>query len=116
MASINGLIVVVKMGKKYLGKGGTIVNDIHDALLIDALRNGRFTGADDTLKKFNIDPEQFKKVTYVELAPSFDEMRYYAHEYPGHFENINYSTIRDLAYCRHTLREYIDAKNNHTEL
>ena len=107
MASAAGKICVIKVDGKYLGIKG-VVSEIEDARLINIVENGRFTEAKPTAKKYGLDVSKFKKISFEEVAPSFEEQYGYPQDYSGKFKGLSYNFIRKLCSCGNTIRDGLE--------
>lgn len=107
MASANGKIVVIVLDDKYMGKNG-VVSDIKDAILIDVVRNGRFTSAQDTAKKYGINTSEFKELSFRRIVPPYEEQYYYPQDYSGHYQGLSYEAIRRLCWGGKILRDGLE--------
>ena len=111
MASAAGQICVVKIDGKFLGIDG-LVSEIEDARLIDIIKNGRFTEAKETAKKYGLDISNYTKFDLNEVVPPFAEQYGYPQDYSGKFKGLTYNYIRDLCSCGKTIRDGLENDNN----
>ena len=110
MASASGQICVLLLDDKYLGKEG-VVSNIEDAILIDVVKNGRFTESKPTAKKYGINILEFKDIDFESIVPPYAEQYGYPQDYSGYYMGLSYDTIRELSWSGQVLRDALNSSS-----